>query len=281
MSTPNEEQIEYWDATRGALWVAEQETLDRLIGPAGQLALAQASVRAGERVLDVGCGCGTTSLELGRRVGPGGRVLGIDVSRPMLARASERAREAGLAQVEFRRADAQTAELEPDFDVLFSRMGVMFFADPPAAFANLHRAMRPGARLAFVCWRALADNPWMYLPLQAISSIVPPLPPPDPHAPGPLALADAARTQQILESSGWRDVRCEAESVELEIPSERGVEQAVEFMMNLGPTGRALESASETERARAAEAMADALRPFQSSSGLHMQGGVWIVSALA
>ncbi|MFM8411336.1 MAG: class I SAM-dependent methyltransferase, partial [Alphaproteobacteria bacterium] len=155
-SGPNAEQIDYWNDMAGPKWVALQESLDRQIGPLGAAAMAAADLQPGERVLDVGCGCGATSIELARRVAPGGAVLGVDVSTVMLEAARAAAGRAGAEGLEFANADAQTAPLTPaGFDVVFSRFGVMFFADPTAAFANLRRALRPGGRLAVVCWHAI------------------------------------------------------------------------------------------------------------------------------
>ncbi len=165
---PNAEQIQYWNEQRGRAWVAQQELIEAQLAPLGRHAMDRAAIAAGERVLDVGCGCGQTTLELARRVGPRGSVLGADISSVMLGRARELAGAAGATNVRFEEADAQTHAFPPaGFDVLFSRFGVMFFADPRAAFANLRTALRPGARVAFVCWQALPLNPWMAVPLAA------------------------------------------------------------------------------------------------------------------
>ena len=167
-SGPNAEQITYWNEQSGPKWVALDGRLDALISPYGDRALERTKPALGERVLDVGCGCGRTTLELAARVGSPGSVTGIDISTVMLARARERARKSGAQNVRFENADVQTHAFEPgSFDLAFSRFGVMFFADPVAAFANLRGALAPGGRLAFVCWQPLANNPWMQVPLAA------------------------------------------------------------------------------------------------------------------
>src|SRR5262249_38336345 len=149
-------------------------------------------------VLDVGCGCGDSTVDLARRVAPDGTVVGMDISAVMLERARQTAREQGV-NARFEHADAQTHAFAPaSFDVLFSRFGVMFFADPTAAFANLRSALRPGGKLAFVCWQSLAENPWMLVPLGAAFQIIPPPPMPAPDAPGPFAFADQSRVRSIL-----------------------------------------------------------------------------------
>src|SRR5881628_2723223 len=161
--------------------------------------MERARIGAGERVIDIGCGCGDTTIALARRVGPAGLVLGIDVSAPMLARAADAAREAGVAHVRFEHADAQTHRFPAQaFDVLYSRFGVMFFSDPAAAFGNLRTALRPGGRLGFVCWQAVPENPWIAVPLEAAAQHMALPPPPAPGAPGPFSFADPERVRRIL-----------------------------------------------------------------------------------
>src|SRR5450432_999963 len=149
---PNAAQVAYWNDTAGPTWVAMQDVMDVQLGELGLKAIAALGVRPGERVIDVGCGCGGTTIELARRVGETGRVLGADISAPMLAVAKGRAAAQALNWASFEQADAQTYLFEPA-DAVFSRFGVMFFADPVAAFANLRLALAPAGRLAFVCWR--------------------------------------------------------------------------------------------------------------------------------
>jgi SAM-dependent methyltransferase len=278
VGSANSDQVVYWNETSGPKWVAQQELLDSLTAAPGALALARADVRPGERVLDVGCGCGQTALELGRRVGPTGRVLGVDISRPMLGRARERIRESGLRHVEVEVADAQTRAFAPEFDLVFSRFGVMFFDDPPAAFANLRTALRSGGRLVFVCWRSLDQNPWMLVPLRAAAAHLTLPPPPDPHAPGPFALADAARLHGILERAGFTGIRVDPGEVSIMLAPGAGLDGAVDLVMDVGPTGRLLTEAASGTRERVAVAIAEALAPYVTAEGVSLDGAVWVVS---
>jgi SAM-dependent methyltransferase len=277
---PNAEQIRYWSETLGPRWVEREAMLDAQIGPLGLAAIERARVGAGERVVDVGCGCGQTSLQLAERVGPSGSVLGIDVSAAMLERARERA--AGRANVRFAHADAQTHRFDPDFDLVFSRFGVMFFAEPVAAFANLARALRPGGRLAFVCWQPIERNPWLLLPLRAVAGIVPLPPPPAPGAPGPFSFADPERVRRVLAAAGFAGVRLEAEEGELAIGAGGDLGRAVEISLQMGPVAAALREAGEAGRAargRAADAIRAALAPLETPSGVRAGYAAWIATA--
>jgi SAM-dependent methyltransferase len=282
---PNAEQISYWNEQSGPKWVTLQEMLDAQIEPLGRLAMERAGIAARERVVDVGCGCGQTCLQLGERVGPEGAVLGVDISSPMLARARERARQAGLGHVRFENADAQTVDLgEGGFDLAFSRFGVMFFAEPRSAFANLRRALAPGGRIAFVCWQALEHNPWMRVPIMAAARHLPLPPRPEPGAPGPFAFADAERVRGILEEAGFGQVAFEPHEHELMVGGEGSLEHAVDFLLQMGPTAAALRQAgelAETRRDAVFDAVREAITPYAVEEGVRMPSASWIVTALA
>jgi len=275
---PNAEQIEYWNETSGPKWAALGDVIDRQIAPLGRAAMERAAVAAGERVLDVGCGCGHTSLELAGRVGQGGAVLGADVSAVMLEQA--RARGAGHPHLRFENVDAQTHDFGPDaFDVVYSRFGVMFFADPRAAFANLLRGLRPGGRLSFVCWQELGRNPWMRIPLAAVAQHVALPVPASPEAPGPFAFADAERVRGILAAAGFAGVRAEPLERELDVAGGADLEATVGFLLQLGPAGAALREAGDDVREKAARAVLEAIAPFETPAGVRMPSAAWIFSA--
>ncbi len=277
-SGPNAEQIEYWNQKAAPTWVNQNEKLDAMLAPFGLAVMDRARPAAGERVLDVGCGVGQTSLQLAKRVAANGSVLGVDISTPMLARASERARAGKLANVRFENADAQTFPFTPNsVDLIFSRFGVMFFIDPQAAFANLARALRPGGRLAFVCWQALAQNPWMREPVGALAKHVTLPPPAPPDAPGPFAFADAARVRGILERAGFHGVT--HEPLTGEILLGKTVDEAITFSSELGPAARVLLEATPAERDAAIAAIREMLGKILTAKGIHLGYAAWIVTA--
>jgi SAM-dependent methyltransferase len=279
---PNAAQIHYWNELAGPKWVALHDVVSAQIRPLGLLAMGRLAAAEGERVLDVGCGLGETTLELGRRVGDRGAVLGVDVSTPMLARAHELSRASGLANVAFEHADAQTATLAvAAFDAVFSRFGVMFFADPVAAFSNIRRALRPGGRLAFVCWRSLQENPWMLVPAMAAAQHLP-MEPPDPRAPGPFAFADAARVREMLERAGFARVEHEAVDRTLAVAAGLPLDRTVDFLLQMGPTASALRATPPSPELlqRVAAAVREAIAPYEGPEGVRMPGAVWIVTAV-
>ena len=202
MHALNADQIAYWNGVGGRRWTDRQERQDVILAPVSELLFARTAVEPGERVIDIGCGCGSTTIELARRVGPTGHVVGVDVSVPMLARARDRALP-GMP-IEFVEADATVYRFPRGLaDLLCSRFGVMFFADPASSFANLRGALRSGGRLVFACWREPQANPWMALPLREVYKHVPDLPQSGPEDPGPFAFAQADRVRRILDQAGF------------------------------------------------------------------------------
>src|SRR2546428_1753596 len=279
----NAEQIRYWNEAAGPKWVAFQKVIAAQISPLGEQAMDRAGIAPGERVIDVGCGCGDTTIALGRRVGPAGRVLGVDVSAPMLERAAETARAAGVANVRFENADAQTHRFPPAaFDVVYSRFGVMFFIDPVAAFTNLRAALRPGGRLAFVCWQMLRQNPWLLLPLQAAAQHLTLPPPPLSDAPGPFAFADPERVRGILARAGFGGIVLDELRATLALGGGGALDQAVRFLTEgVGPVSGILREADPALRPTVAAAVRAAIAPFHTPEGVRLGSAAWIVTALA
>jgi SAM-dependent methyltransferase len=280
----NREQIEYWNGEGGRRWVEQDHGIDALIRPIGEATLEAAAPRAGERALDVGCGCGNPTLSLARRIGPRGQVLGVDVSEPMLALARERlaADRGPRATVEFLRADAAEHPFSSGgTDLLFSRFGVMFFADPVPAFANLRRALGAGGRLAFCCWRAMKDNELMVLPLKAALAHLPPPEPVPPETPGPFAFADRERVRGILGSAGLRAVAVEPLDVELHYGAGLAASEIARRLLDLGPASRLLADADAGTRARVEDTLQAAIAPRCGTQGISLTACCWLVTARA
>ena len=272
----NEQQIEYWNGQVGERWASFQARLDAAMTDIASSAYAFAAVRPGERVLDVGCGCGTTALELAKAVGSSGSVVGIDISRPMLETARARAAQAGT-KADFREADASDYAFKPEFDLMFSRFGVMFFADPVSAFANLRKALKPGGRLRFVCWRAAPENIWATAPFVAAMDLLPPQEAGDPHAPGPFAFADGGRLKGILTEAGFSNVRLEKLETHMNMGAD--VDEAVDQAFKIGPLARALSEVDDAVKDRVRLRIADALAKFKTPSGVRAPAACWLVGA--
>ncbi|HEX2812088.1 MAG TPA: class I SAM-dependent methyltransferase [Sphingopyxis sp.] len=275
-------QVADWNGRSGEQWVANQARLDAMLDAFGDAAIEAAAIGEGEQILDVGCGAGATSQALAARVGPRGHVLGVDISAPLI----DRAREAALAgaPLAFELADAGTAALPGQaFDLLFSRFGVMFFDDPAAAFAHMRGALKPGGRLAFVCWRGGAENDWVRLPMAAVADLIPLPPPPDPEAPGPFSFGDSGRVARILTDAGFVDVSIAP--FDHPVPfghgetREAAVDNAVDMAFQVGPLARLLAQQPDEIRARAAAAVRRAFAAKPGDRSVMIDGAAWIVTA--
>jgi SAM-dependent methyltransferase len=278
MTQANQEQATLWNERSGPVWVAAQAELDAQLEPFGRAVADRLALTSGEGVLDVGCGSGATSLMLAERAKPG-HVLGVDISVPLVTRARERARNVG--NVRFEVADAQTFSFEKGaFHCAFSRFGVMFFADPIAAFANLRGALRPGGRLGFVCWRPMRENPAFYLPLDAGLPFLPSPPAmPEPGAPGPFGFEDGERVRGILEAAGWTEVDVTPHDSEIVFGGGPNIEAAVDLALKLGPLSRALSELSPADLPRVRAAVRDAFAPHHGAAGVTLPSATWIVTA--
>lgn len=275
---PNQAQIEYWNDVRAGGWLEHQDQLDGLIAPLGEAALAAARPAPGERVLEVGCGTGASALALARAVGPEGHVTALDIVGAFLERVAARAAAEGLGRIETLCADAQIHDFpHAAFDLVFSRLGIMFFADPPAAFANLRRALAPDGRLAFVCWQALPRNPWVMRPMQVAAQVIELPAPPAPGTPGPFSLADPDRVRAILDGAGFRDVTVDAFETDLHIGAD--LDAALHLALNVGPLSGILREAGEEARAEVAPLLRAELEQHARNDGVHLGAAAWVVRA--
>jgi SAM-dependent methyltransferase len=276
----NDAQIEYWNEQAGPKWVRHQEVLDQQIAPHGEAMLDRVGLRPGERVLDVGCGCGGTTLEIAARVGAKGSVTGLDISGPMLAHARQRAKRAGLAGLEFVQADAQDSALaESGYDAVTSRFGVMFFADPVRAFANLRGTLAKGGRLGFICWRTVRENPWVTLPMMEAARFVELPPPPGPDEPGPFAFGERDRISAILSDAGYVEVEIDPFDHPMRLGASADLESAVEMTLAIGPLSRLITQVEESLRPAIRDAVRSALAAHHSPEGVALPSAAWIVLA--
>jgi SAM-dependent methyltransferase len=277
-SGPNAGQIEFWNGPTGDRWVDFQESQDRMLGPLGEAAMAAAEIAPGHHVIDIGCGCGTTTLGLAQRVGPSGHILGIDISTPMLERARERAASEGDLSIDLQNRDAAAYQFERQaYDRVFSRFGVMFFADPAAAFANIRAALKPGGRLAFVCWQPLDLNPWMATTIAVASRDLERPDPPGPDDPGPFAFRDPDRVKAILSDAGFSNI--EISSNVLALNFEPDIESTVRKLLQLGPMAQPFAEAPEDMRAQVRKNLAAAIEDYLTDDGVKIDSASWIVSA--
>jgi SAM-dependent methyltransferase len=276
----NAEQRAEWNADDGEHWVEFQTDYDAMLRPFGDAVLAQAALGPGEAVLDVGCGCGDTTLAAARAVGAEGRTIGVDISEPMVGLATRRGHDDGSAAA-FVVGDAQLHDFGPAaFDAIISRFGVMFFDDSRAAFANLARTLRPGGRLVFACWRELFANDWLLVPGAALAEHVA-LPPVEPGAPGAFAFADDAEVRSILTDAGFDRVTIEPFDASLLMPGGPSVAGTVAFLRLTGFARPLLAAADPATIEAATAAAARALEPHRQADGVRLGGAAWLVSALA
>ena len=283
MDTPvgherNADQIAYWNGPAGQRWSDRQAAQDVLLAPVLQLLIDRAGAKPGERVLDVGCGSGASSIAFAEQVAPAGFVLGVDISTPMLTIARQRARKD--LPVDFVLADATVYPFDPEsFDLLVSRFGVMFFAEPAVSFAHMREALRRDGRLAFTCWREPRDNPWMMAPLQAVYKHVPKLPQQGPEDPGPFAFASEERVKRILSEAGFKSIAMERCDLLLDIAIGQGIDAAVRSALEIGPSSRALEGHPAEVRDAAKASVRETLMPHLRGKSVALAGSTWIDTA--
>ena len=283
MTIDNATQIEFWNGETGRNWVTHDALMEAMLQPLGESVIDTLAPQPGEHVLDIGCGCGHTSLSLADRVGAGGSVTGVDISAPMLAVAGQLAteRNAERTSIQFLEADAQTHSFEPErYDVVFSRFGVMFFEDPVAAFANIRSALRTSGRLAFCCWQPRAVNPFMTVPAMAVLELLPTPPEVPPRTPGPFAFEEADYITEILTSAGFGSVAVTPLQQPLNFGRGLSLVDIVERLVQIGPIAQMVREASEDLQQPVRDKVIDAVKPFYGEdTGMTLDGQFWQVTA--
>jgi SAM-dependent methyltransferase len=281
MTSPNEAQSEFWQELAPG-WLASADHTEFVSSAFGNAAIEQLSLRGAERVVDIGCGSGSTTIELARRVGADGAALGVDIAPAMVAAAQADAAAAGVPNASFAVADAQVDVLgDGTFDAAFSRFGVMFFADPTAAFANIRRSLSADGRIAFACWQPIFANEWMFVPGSAVVTVTGSLPSmPAPDEPGPFSLSDPERLESILSAAGFTQIDVTPRNDPVIIP-EAQLDSLAKLSRRVGPVREALRTADPETAQRIDDAVHAALREKVEHGVLRLSAGAFIVSAHA
>ncbi len=271
----NDEQTRLWNGLAGRAWVDLQELLDQLYKPFEDMLVAAVGADSGGRVLDIGCGTGSTTLAVARRLGAKGRCTGIDISDPMIGAARARADREGTP-ARFICANAEAYAFEPaSVDTIISRFGVMFFGDPVRAFANLRHAAANDARLHFISWRSAAENQFMTTAERAAAPLLPNLAARQPDAPGQFAFANDRRVYTILEESGWAEI--DIRPIDVDCPLRE--KDLVHYLTRLGPVGRILQEADNRTRAHVIDTVRPAFDPYVHGAEVRFTAACWMVSA--
>src|SRR5262245_15886076 len=277
--SPADAQAAYWNSPTAQAWAEQHERQDRALASLATVALDLAAPQPGEHVLDIGCGSGTTVLELAARVGPRGYVLGADISLQSVARACDRIAAAGLRHAEVIGADVATHPfVAGSFDLAFSRLGTMFFTDPTAAFANVHRAMKPAGRLALAVFRPASENAWPSAPVAAVRHLLPPLPPPTPDEPGMFSWGDPARVQRILDGAGFRDIALTPVNLDYQLAGAGGAAEVAEFALLFGPLTR-VSGLSAAQREAVRSTLESFFQSHATPKGVALPSAFWVVQA--
>ena len=279
MEDKNVKQKEFWSGAGGDVWVNKQKEMDIMLNPLGQRAIDKLDLSNGKRILDIGCGCGATTLEIAKMI-PEGKIIGVDISEPMLNQARKDALEMSLSNTEFVVQDVQTDEISKDaFDIAFSRFGVMFFEDSYEAFKNINNSLKIGGQLSFVCWQEPLLNPWQSLSIQVIKQFID-LPSPPPKSPGPFAFEDKSYIEDILDCSNFKDINIDDNQEEIIMFSGKSLKEASEDYLTINPVvTEMLKNSPKELKEEILEALIIKFSDFHEDHGLVFPSATWIVTA--
>jgi SAM-dependent methyltransferase len=278
-ATQNADQIAYWNSAVADRWARRQAEIDAMMAPFTDALLGAANLgpEGPWRILDVGCGSGETTL-LAAEIGH--EVTGLDVSTSLLELAKGRAKNAGLVEVNFFLGDASRMFIDPPFDLIMSRFGVMFFDDPAKAFANLAKMTKIGGRIVFVCWRSPTQNQWVTLPMSALDGLVEAKGAKQAEGPGPFAFADPDKVRAILSGAGFSNIKITPFDGDMAMGSPKGIEAAASYIAEIGPAARAIADLPKEMRPQVVKRLEAAVAPLMQGDALILQGGVWVVEAV-
>jgi len=280
MPDANKEQKNFWSGQGGDIWVQRQNSMDTMLNPLGEIALNKLELNDNENVLDIGCGCGSSTLSIAKLIKPNGKVTGLDISEPMLQRARESAQELSLENISFRCLDVQTEDIgENIFTAAFSRFGVMFFEDSLAAFKNINTSLTAGASLSFVCWQSPANNPWQSLFVQEVKKFID-LPSPSPRSPGPFAFMEAEYVNSILQDSNFENIEIVGYEADVNMFSGRSLPDAVKDYTSINPVvSKMLKDSPKKLTEKILNSVINAFMPYFSEKGLIFPSSTWLISA--
>ena len=279
MDDKNIKQKQFWSGAGGDVWVDKQREMDIMLNPLGQKAIGQLILEEHTKILDIGCGCGATTIEIAKMI-PKGHVTGLDISIPMLDRAEKFASEMSLSNIDFQVKDVQTEEINSNhYDIAFSRFGVMFFEDPYEAFKNINQAIKENGQLVFVCWQNPSLNPWQSLSLQVIKEYLD-LPSPPPKSPGPFAFEDKDYIEDILKGTDFKDISIADNQEDIVMFSGKSIREACEDYLTINPVvTEMLKNSGNELKEEILEALIAKFSSFHNNDGLLFPSATWIVSA--
>ena len=280
MSEANIDQKKFWSGKGGDVWVQRQQAMDTMLRPLGEAALQKLELNEDTNVLDIGCGCGNTTLSIAKKIKPTGRVTGLDISEPMLQRARESAQELSLENTSFQCVDVQTEDIGVNsFNAAFSRFGVMFFEDSIAAFTNINKSLVSGSPLSFVCWQSPIRNPWQSLFVQEVKKFID-LPAPPPRSPGPFAFMESDYVNSILEDSNFENIEIEGHEADVNMFSGRSLSDSVNDYISINPVvSEMLKDTSNELKQEIVNSAIEVFSPYYSDKGLIFPSSTWLVTA--
>jgi ubiquinone/menaquinone biosynthesis C-methylase UbiE len=279
MEDKNIKQKQFWSGAGGDVWVDKQREMDIMLNPLGERVIQGLDLKEETKILDIGCGCGATTLEIAKLVNQG-EVFGVDISEPMLERATQTASDMALTNISYQVKDVQVDEMPNNyFDIAFSRFGVMFFEDPFEAFNNINHSLKDDGQLSFVCWQHASLNPWQSLSIQVIKEFLD-LPAPPPKSPGPFAFEDKSYIEEILNASGFRDIEIKDNQEDIVMFSGKSIREACEDYLTINPVVTEMLKNSPSElREEILEALIGKFSNYHKDDGLLFPSATWIVTA--
>ncbi len=279
MEDKNIKQKQFWSGAGGDVWVDKQREMDIMLNPLGERVIQGLDLKEETKILDIGCGCGATTLEIAKLVNQG-EVIGVDISEPMLERATQTASDMALTNISYQVKDVQVDEMPNKyFDIAFSRFGVMFFEDPFEAFNNINHSLKDDGQLSFVCWQHASLNPWQSLSIQVIKEFLD-LPAPPPKSPGPFAFEDKSYIEEILNASGFRDIEIKDNQEDIVMFSGKSIREACEDYLTINPVVTEMLKNSPSElREEILEALIGKFSDYHKDDGLLFPSATWIVTA--